>query len=175
MDAKFAFFFSVWAFLTLNNSCFNNSCIIRHSLVLTKNIECCLLQFGMALKGLFMSSVTLDLSLFSSTSFGEKQGEVVFMFQFFSSVVLPSHSRYPICATPPSSRTEDIDSAILRHLVECASDFWSGGCGYDPRWVQQHSFMEIDHEIFSRVILFLLVIQERKLSVLGERICTSTV
>ena len=37
---------------------------------------------------------------------------------------------------------------------------------------QQHSFVEIDHEIFSTVILSLPLIQERQLSVSGERMCT---
>ena len=36
----------------------------------------------------------------------------------------------------------------------------------------QHSFMRFDHEIFSTVILTLLLIQEGQLSVSGERICT---
>ena len=36
----------------------------------------------------------------------------------------------------------------------------------------QHSFMEIDYEIFSTVILSLLPIQEGQLSVSGERMCT---
>ena len=35
-----------------------------------------------------------------------------------------------------------------------------------------HSFVEIDHEIFSTVILSLLLIQEGQLSVSGERMCT---
>ena len=44
-------------------------------------------------------------------------------------------------------------------------------------WVQrppgrQHSFMEIDHEIFSMVILSLPLIQEGQLSVSGERMST---
>ena len=44
-------------------------------------------------------------------------------------------------------------------------------------WVQhppgrQHFFMEIDHEIFSTVILFLPLINEGQLSVSGERMCT---
>ena len=44
-------------------------------------------------------------------------------------------------------------------------------------WVQpppgrQYSFMEIDNEIFSVVILPLLLIQEGQLSVSGERMCT---
>ena len=37
---------------------------------------------------------------------------------------------------------------------------------------RQNSFMEIDHEIFSTVILSLLLIQEGQLSVSGERMCT---
>ena len=40
--------------------------------------------------------------------------------------------------------------------------------------VQEHSFMETDHEIFSTVILSLLLIQEGQLSVSGRRVCTST-
>ena len=42
-------------------------------------------------------------------------------------------------------------------------------------WVQQHSFMANDDEIFSTVILSLLLIQEGQLSVSGERFCTSLV
>ena len=40
--------------------------------------------------------------------------------------------------------------------------------------IQEHSFMETDHEIFSTVILALLLIQEVQLSVSGRRVCTST-
>ena len=36
----------------------------------------------------------------------------------------------------------------------------------------QHSFVEIDHEIFSTIILSLPLIQEVQLSVSGERMCT---
>ena len=36
----------------------------------------------------------------------------------------------------------------------------------------EHSFVEIDHEIFSTVILSLPLIQEGQLSVSGERMCT---
>ena len=35
-----------------------------------------------------------------------------------------------------------------------------------------HSFVEIDHEIFSTVILSLPLIQEGQLSVSGKRMCT---
>ena len=37
---------------------------------------------------------------------------------------------------------------------------------------RQHSFVEIDHEIFSTVILSLPLTQEGQLSVSGERMCT---
>ena len=37
---------------------------------------------------------------------------------------------------------------------------------------RQHSSVEIDHEIFSTVILSLPLIQEGQLSVSGERMCT---
>ena len=37
---------------------------------------------------------------------------------------------------------------------------------------QQHSFVDIDHEIFSTVILSLLLLQEGQLSVSGKRMCT---
>ena len=37
---------------------------------------------------------------------------------------------------------------------------------------RQHSFMEIDHEIFSTVIFSLPLIQEGQLSVSGGRMCT---
>ena len=40
---------------------------------------------------------------------------------------------------------------------------------------QQHSFVEIDHEIFSTFILSLPLIQEGQLSVSGERMCTMLV
>ena len=36
----------------------------------------------------------------------------------------------------------------------------------------KHSFVEIDHEILSSVILSLPLIQEVQLSVSGERMCT---
>ena len=37
---------------------------------------------------------------------------------------------------------------------------------------RQHSFVVIDHEIFSMVILSLPLIQEGQLSVSGDRMCT---
>ena len=43
---------------------------------------------------------------------------------------------------------------------------------FNPHRGRQHSFVEIDHEIFSIVILSLPLIQEGQLSVSGERMCT---
>ena len=51
--------------------------------------------------------------------------------------------------------------------VGCASDWRSGGREFDPHRVRQHSFVEIDHEIFSTVILSLLLNQKGQLSVSG--------
>ena len=50
--------------------------------------------------------------------------------------------------------------------LDAPSDWRPGGRG------RQHSFVEIDHEIFSTVILSLPLIQEGLLSVSGERMCT---
>ena len=51
------------------------------------------------------------------------------------------------------------------------ADF-GGGCTRDLHRGRHHSFVEIDHEIFSTVILSLPLIQEGQLSVSGERMCT---
>ena len=56
--------------------------------------------------------------------------------------------------------------------LDAPSDWRPGGRGFNPRRGQQHSFVEIDHEIFSTVILSLPLIQEWQLSVSGERMCT---
>ena len=49
--------------------------------------------------------------------------------------------------------------------------------GDQESWIRpcrgwQHSFVEIDHEIFPMVILSLPLIQKGQLSVSGERMCT---
>ena len=62
--------------------------------------------------------------------------------------------------------------AGLGGAVGCASSWRLGGHGFDLSWDGQHSVMEIDHEIFSLVILSLPLIQEGQLSVSGERMCT---
>ena len=63
-------------------------------------------------------------------------------------------------------------SADLGGAVGCASDWKPGGRGFDHRQGRQCSFVEIDHEIFSVVILSLPLIQEGQLSVSGKRMCT---
>ena len=55
--------------------------------------------------------------------------------------------------------------------LDAPSDWRPGGRGFNPRRGRQHSFVEIDHEIFSTVILSLPLIQEGQLSVSGERMC----
>ena len=61
--------------------------------------------------------------------------------------------------------------ASVAHL-DAPSNWRPGGRGFNPRQGRQHSFVEIDHEIFSTVILSLPLIQEGQLSVSGERMCT---
>ena len=56
--------------------------------------------------------------------------------------------------------------------LDAPSDWRPGGQGFNPRQGRQHSFVEIDHEIFSMVILSLPLIQGGQLSVSGERMCT---
>ena len=56
--------------------------------------------------------------------------------------------------------------------LDAPSDWRSGGCGFNPCRGRQHSFVEIDHEIFCRVVLSLPLIQEGQLLVSGERMCT---
>ena len=70
---------------------------------------------------------------------------------------------------------DDLILYCLGGSVECASDWRPGGRGFNPRRGRQHSFMEINHEIFSTVILSLPLIQEGQLSVSGERMCTRLV
>ena len=61
---------------------------------------------------------------------------------------------------------------VLPAQLDVPSDWRPGGRGFNLRRGWQHSFVEIDHEIFSTVILSLPLIQEGQLSVSGERTCT---
>ena len=63
-------------------------------------------------------------------------------------------------------------SAGLGGSVGCAVRLETRRSRVQPRRGRQHSFVEIDHEIFSTVILSLPLIQEGQLSVSGERMCT---
>ena len=56
--------------------------------------------------------------------------------------------------------------------LDAPSDWRPGGYGFNARQGRQHSFLEIDHEIFLMVILSLPLIQEGQLSVSGKRMCT---
>ena len=56
--------------------------------------------------------------------------------------------------------------------LDAPSDWKPEGRGFNTRRGRQHSFVKIDHEIFSTVILSLPLIQEGQLSVSGERMCT---
>ena len=56
--------------------------------------------------------------------------------------------------------------------LDAPSDWRPGGRRFNPCRGRQHSFVEIDHEIFSTVILSLQLIQEGQLSVSGKRMCT---
>ena len=67
--------------------------------------------------------------------------------------------------------TRKIKPASVAQL-DAPSDWRPGGRGFNPRRGRQHSFVEIDHEIISTVILSLPLIQEGQLSVSGERLCT---
>ena len=53
--------------------------------------------------------------------------------------------------------------------LDAPTDWIPGGRGFNPRRVRQHSFVEIDHEIFSTVILSLPLIQKGQLSVSGRK------
>ena len=56
--------------------------------------------------------------------------------------------------------------------LDAPSDWRPRDHGFNPCQDWQHSFVKIDHEIFSTVILSLPLIQEGQLSVSGERMCT---
>ena len=71
----------------------------------------------------------------------------------------------------PDQARQNVRPASVAQL-DAPSDWRSGDRGFNPRRGRQHSFLEIDHEIFSTVILSLPLIQEGQLSVSGVRMCT---
>ena len=64
------------------------------------------------------------------------------------------------------------DAPDLVAQLDASSDWRPGGRGFNPCRAWQHSFVEIDHEIFSTVILSVPLIQEGQLSDSGERMWT---
>ena len=57
------------------------------------------------------------------------------------------------------------------NLPGCASAWHADGCRFDPR-IQQHSFVEISHELISMAMLSLPMTQVGHLSVTIEGMCT---
>ena len=91
------------------------------------------------------------------------------------------NGRYSHFVPIPTFRTDNVGIVLRKvristlpgnstdsYLSILASKF----TGEKPCRGRQHSFVEIDHEIFSTVILSLPLIQEGQLSVSGERMCT---
>ena len=94
-----------------------------------------------------------------------KKGLVLFLFP---------HRTYVLdictnCLTEPILKIS-LPASVAQ--LDAPSDWRPGGRGFNPRRGRQHSFVDIDHEIFSTVILSLLLIQEGQLSVSGKRMCT---
>ena len=95
----------------------------------------------------------------------------------FYSLILPYSSLYNDLHVQRKFHITNSHNKPMQELASVAqldapSDWRPGGRGFNPRWGRQHSFVEIDHEIFSTVILSLPLIQEEQLSVSGERMCT---
>ena len=55
--------------------------------------------------------------------------------------------------------------------LDAPSDWRPGGREFNPSRGRQNAFVEIDHELFSTVILSLPLIQEGQLSNSGKRMC----
>ena len=81
---------------------------------------------------------------------------------------------HPFCQKPSiiCARSEILPASVAP--LDAPSNWRPGGRGFNPRRGRQHSFVEIDHEIFSTVILSLPLIQEGQLSVSGLHNCKYT-
>ena len=86
--------------------------------------------------------------------------------------MLPAKTDQPALQCSLISLLGDFGQPASVAQLDALSDWRPGGPGFNPRRGQQYSFVEIDHEIFSTVILSLPLIQEGQLSVSGERMCT---
>ena len=91
------------------------------------------------------------------------------------------HLKHPGSPIPVTTGSIHILNVIFTDIVrisasvaqlDAPSDWRPGGRGLNPHRGWQHSFVEIDHEIVSMVILSLPLIQEGQLSVSGDRMCT---
>ena len=93
--------------------------------------------------------------------------------QRFHREIRKTLSRYPFLpGAMLGGMANSVDPSASVVQLDALSDWRPGGRGFNPRRGRQHSFMEIDHEIFSMVILSHPLIQEGQLSVSGERMCT---
>ena len=80
-----------------------------------------------------------------------------------------------ICAfvCTQQNQIKNYNSAGPRRVISCESDCWSRACELCSILAQSHTFVEIDHEIFSMVIILdLWLIQDGLLSVTRESMCT---
>ena len=128
--------------------------------------ECVLVSIHLLGRLLLNHWVEFNQNCFMTTAHGKgvREQHLFFFFWFVSlaSVWCPSscHSHYLLLLY------------LFGYKTISPSDWRPGGRGFNPRRGRQYSFMEIDHEIFSTVILSLPLIQEGQLSVSGERMCT---
>ena len=90
------------------------------------------------------------------------------------SVIKDGHHDFMVKKAPFSHAyfSKCIPSMIMMIFLLIAVRLETGGHGFNPCRGRQHSFGEIDREIFSTVILSLPLIQEGQLSVSGKRMCT---
>ena len=91
-----------------------------------------------------------------------------FIYLFFCFLFLCLFSHFLVVAT----NQIQLLGAGLGGTVGCAVRLETRRSRVQPPPRSQHSFVEIDHEIFSMVILSLRLIQEGHFSVSGERMCT---
>ena len=113
--------------------------------------------------------------------------QYVVYWKFYSELILSTshmvtsflydHTKNALSGTPvpwsPSWSTVIVTEKPASVAQVDAPSYWRpGGRKLNPRRGRQHSFVEIDHEIFSTVILSLPLIQEGQLSVSGKRMRT---
>ena len=96
--------------------------------------------------------------------------KIKFIFLFSGIFLISWHSCVPLSFLSQMILSLLKPASVAK--LDAQSDWRPGGCGFNPHHGHQHSFVEIDHEIFSTVILSLPLIQEGQLSVPGERMCS---